>query len=622
MSEANIKMMQTLDLNKARLDTLKGLYPDLFTFEGKLNPDELKKIVDPELMSETERFDFNWFGKSEAKRNAFTPSKATLIYDEERSVNPEFAAGNMIIEGENLESLKCLRSAYREKIKCIYIDPPYNTGKDFIYSDKWDENKEDYWRHIGVVNHEGIKLETNPESSGRYHSNWLNMMYPRLLLARQLLRDDGVIFVSIGDEEVHHLRKICDEIFGEESFEGHIHWRRRHNQPNDRTKMIGMVTEHILSYVKNQEQYKKSGVGKVNLTSKFSNPDNDPRGDWASKPWKVGSNQSGSRYIITNTDLKDGPQLDEEWMGDENTYKNLLADNRIVFSKGGRGLPRKKYFKFEREEEGQCATNWWSHKKVGHNQGANDEMTSLFGGVKNIFSNPKPSKLLKRLLQVANAKKNCIILDFFAGSGTTADAVMKLNREDGGNRQYILVQIPEAAEPDSEAYKAGYKTISDVTIERNKRVITEMENEKKTFKTGFRVYRLSKSSFPRVDFEPDPTKTEEANLALLEEYIDRKEMVLNVNYSKDDIFSEVLLKNGFMLDYSKEIESIFSENAIFRIKDNFKECLMCIDMEIHQDTLNKLRGFKDMLFICLEAGLDTTTKWNLQHLFGDKLVAI
>ncbi len=622
MSETNIKMMQTPDLNKARLDTLKSLYPDLFTFEGKLNSDELKKIVDPELISETERFDFNWFGKSEAKRNAFTPSKATLIYDEERSVNPEFAAGNMIVEGENLESLKCLRSAYREKIKCIYIDPPYNTGKDFIYSDKWDENKEDYWRHIGVVNHEGIKSESNPESSGRYHSNWLNMMYPRLLLARQLLSDDGVIFVSIGDEEVHHLRKICDEIFGEESFEGHIHWRRRHNQPNDRTKMIGMVTEHILSYVKNHEQYKKSGVGKVNLTSKFSNPDNDPRGDWASKPWKVGSNQSGSRYIITNTDLTDGPQLDEEWMGDENTYKNLLADNRIVFSKDGRGLPRKKYFKFEREEEGQCATNWWSHKKVGHNQGANDEMTSLFDGVKNIFSNPKPSKLLKRLLQIANAQKNCIILDFFAGSGTTADAVMKLNCEDGGNRQYILVQIPEATEPDSEAYKAGYTTISDVTIERNKRVIREMENKKKTFKTGFRVYRLSKSSFPRVDFEPDPTITEKANLELLEEYIYRKEMILNVNYSKDDILDEVLLKNGFMLDYSKEIESIFTENTIFRVKDNFKECLMCIDMDIHQDTLNTLRDFKDMLFICLEARLDTTTKWNLRHLFGDKLVAI
>ena len=631
MSELSKKMMQTPDLNKERLEKLKSLLPDLFTVEGKLNPDELKKIVDPELVKETERFEFKWFGKSEAKRNAFTPSKATLVYDEERSVNPEFANGNMIIEGENLETLKCLLSAYREKVKCIYIDPPYNKDMDFVYSDKWNDDLETYWKHIGVTSGDGIKIDTNSESSGRFHSNWMNLLYPRLLLARQLLKDDGVIFISIGDEEVHHLREMCDEIFGEKNFEGHIHWRRRHNQPNDKTKMIGLVTEHILSYSKDIEEFKKSGVGKVDLTGKFANPDNDPRGDWASKPWKVGSDQSGSRYIITNpNNLK---EYDEEWMGDENTYKNLIADNRIVFPRNGEGLPRKKYFRFEREEEGQCATNWWSHEEFGHNQGANDEMTSIFEGIKNIFSNPKPKELIRGLIQIANVRENDFVLDFFAGSGTTAHSTIQINVEDFKKRKFLLVQLPEKIDENEEAYKAGFTKISDITIERNKRVIHKLEKEeaekqpslldgdKKPFKTGFKVYKLTKSNFPRIDFAPDPAKTEEENLALLDKYIEEKEAMFLAMIDEKNIFDEVLLKNGFMLNYSKEKEETFSKNAVYKIKDDFKECLICMDMVIEKETLKELEDFKDKIFICLERGLDTTMKWNLKHLLGDKLIA-
>ena len=630
MSELDKKLMQTPDLNKERLEKLKSLFPDLFTVEGKLNPDELKKIVDPELVKETERFEFKWFGKSEAKRNAFTPSKATLVYDEERSVNPEFSDGNMIIEGENLETLKCLLSAYRERVKCIYIDPPYNKDLDFVYSDRWNEDLETYWEHIGVTEN-GTKIDTNSESSGRYHSNWMNMLYSRLLLARQFLKDDGVIFVSIGDEEVHHLRKMCDEIFGEKNFEGHIHWRRRHNQPNDKTKMIGLVTEHILSYSKDKEEYKKSGVGKVDLTGRFSNPDNDPKGDWASKPWKVGSDQSGSRYIITNPN--NGQKYNEEWMGDENTYKDLLADNRIVFPRNGEGLPRKKYFRFEREEEGQCATNWWSHEEFGHNQGANDEMTSLFEGKKNIFSNPKPKELIKGLIQIANVRENDFVLDFFAGSGTTAHATIQINTEDCKNYKFILIQLPEKIDENEEAYKAGYKKISDITIERNKRVIQKIEKEKaeknpslfegnkKLFRTGFRVYKLAKSNFPRVDFAPDPAKTEEENLALLNQYIDEKEAMFLAMVDEKNILDEVLLKNGFMLNYSKEKEDGFSKNKVFQIKDDFKECLICLDMTIAKETLKELEQCKDKIFICLERALDTTMKWNLKHLLGDKLIA-
>lgn len=630
MSELDKKLMQTPDLNKERLETLKNLFPDIFTVEGKLNPDELKKIIDPDLVKETERFEFKWFGKSEAKRNAFTPSKATLVYDETRSVNPDMANGNMIIEGENLESLKCLLSAYREQVKCIYIDPPYNKDMDFVYSDRWNEDIETYWEHIGITEN-GVKIDTNSESSGRYHSNWLNMMYPRLLLARQLLKDDGVIFISIGDEEIQHLRQMCDEVFGEKNFEGHIHWRRRHNQPNDKSKMIGLVTEHILSYSKDKEEYKKSGVGKVDLTGKFSNPDNDTRGEWASKPWKVGSDQSGSRYIITNP--TNGINYDEEWMGDEDSFKRLLADNRIVFPRNGEGLPRKKYFKFEREEEGQCATNWWSHEEFGHNQGANDEMTSLFDGVKNMFSNPKPKELIRGLIQIANVKNNDIILDFFGGSGTTAHAAIQLSAEDNKQRKFILVQLPEIINESEEAYKAGYKKISDITIERNKRVIHKIEKEEagkqrtlldgdaKPFKTGFKVYKLAKSNFPRIDFAPDPTKTEDENLALLDKYIQDKEAMFLAMIDEKNIFDEVLLKNGFMLNYTKIQETTYTKNKVYRIKDNFKECLICMDMSLDKQTLKDLEAHKESIFICLERSLDTTMKWNLKHLLGEKLIA-
>jgi len=615
MDNLEKSLMQTPDLNKERLDKLKELYPDIFTAEGRLNFDELKKIVDPDLVKETERFEFNWYGKSEAKRTAFTPSRATLIYDESRSVNPEAANGNMIVEGENLETLKCLLAAYRESVKCIYIDPPYNKDIDFVYSDKWNEEIETYWEHIGVTEN-GVKIDTNAEASGRYHSNWMNMIYSRLLIARQLLKADGVIFVSIGDEEIHHLRQICDDVFGEKNFEGHIHWRRRPNQPNDKTKMIGMVAEHILSYSKDKEVYKKSGVGKVDLTGKFSNPDNDVRGDWASKPWKVGSDQTGSRYIIESS--SNGKIYDEEWMGDENTYKALLADNRIVFPRNGEGLPRKKYFKYEREEEGQCATNWWNHDEFGHNQGANDEMTTIFNGVKNIFSNPKPKELIEGLIQIANVKKGDIVLDFFAGSGTTAHAVIQLNYEDSKNRRFILVQLPEIIDSIEEAYKAGYKKISDITIERNKRVIETLQDTN----IGFKVYKLAKSNFPRIAFVPDPAKTEEENIQALKKYIDEKESTFLGTVNEQNLYDEVLLKNGFMLNYKLEQVSNISGNKVYLAKDEFKECLICLENAISKEILKELEKYKDKIFICLERSLDTTMKWNLKHLLGDKLVAI
>lgn len=631
MENLNDLMPLSNDWNKERLITLKNLFPDLFINEGILNIDELKKFIDPNSISETERYEFRWFGKSKAKRNAFNPTNATLVYDDKRSINPS-ESDNIIVEGENLEVLKLLSNSYREQVKCIYIDPPYNIDADRVYNDDYSEEKKPYWEQTGVTEN-GVKIDTNAESAGRFHSNWLNMMYSRLLMARALLKPEGVIFISIDDNEVHNLLKLCDEVFGQENFEGHIHWRRRPNQPNDPTKMIGLVAEHIIVYSKNKEEYKKAGVGKVDLTGDFSNPDNDIRGDWASKPWKVGSDQSGSRYVITNP--LNSKQYDEEWMGEEDTYKTLLNDNRIVFPKNGEGLPRKKYFRFEREKEGQCATNWWPHSEFGHNQGANDEMTSLFG-VKNIFSNPKPKELIRGVLQISNAKSGDIVLDFFAGSGVTGQATIELNEEDKENRKFILVQIPEKIEEKEEAYQAGFKRISDITIERNKRVINKIIDEKKTKHPdllstestvnainglGFKVFKLVKSNFPRVDWAPDPDKTTEENIVTLKQYISDKEAQLVTPFNRDELITEILLKNGFTLNYKVEKQNEFTKNEIYLASDGEKETLICLDILIEMETVEYFKNNIERKFICLERSLDTTRKWNLKHYLGDKFNA-
>lgn len=343
------------------------------------------------------------------------------------------APNHILIEGDNLEVLTALSYTHEGKIDVIYIDPPYNTGnKDFVYNDSFVDSEDSY-----------------------RHSKWLSFMNKRLKIAKKLLSDKGVIFISIDDNEQAQLKLLCHEIWGEKNFQGHIHWRRRHNQPNDKTKMIGLVAEHILVYSKDAVALKEFGVGKIPLTATFTNPDNDPRGPWASKPWKTGSDQGGSTYTIVSPK---GDVFRDEWMGDENTFNQLLEDKRIYFPNNGHGFPRKKYYQSEREEEGQCACNWWPHEQFGHNQGANDLLTAIFGE-KNKFSNPKPIELVSRLIKIANIAKNNRILDFFAGSGTTLHATMQLNAEDGGHRQCILVTNNEN------------NICEEVTYERNKRVI-------------------------------------------------------------------------------------------------------------------------------------------------------
>jgi adenine-specific DNA-methyltransferase len=378
---------------------------------------------------------------------------------------------NLIIHGDNLHALKALIPQYAGKIKCIYIDPPYNTGNEhWCYNDNVNSPLMKEWiKKNAPVDKEDLER----------HDKWLCMMYPRLKLLRELLADNGVIFVSIDDNEDCYLKTILDEIFGEPNFAGRISWRRRHNQPNDKTKMIAKVGESIFAYFRNVDLYKKSGVGKIALTGKFSNPDNDPRGNWASKPWKTGDGQTGTFYEITSPS---GKTFEEEWMGEENTFDALCEDNRIIFPKNGDGLPRKKYFKFEREEEGQCATNWWSHEDFGHNQEATQLLAEIFGGER-IFDNPKPVRLIEAILNIGFVKSGDIVLDSFAGTGTTAHAVLALNKEDGGNRKFILVECEDYAD--------------SITAERIRRVIKGVtaakdENLKKGLGGSFAFCELGK----------------------------------------------------------------------------------------------------------------------------------
>ncbi len=631
-TENPLENIQSHDWNKERLAQLKNLMPDLFTNDGQLNINELKKVVDPSLVTETERYEFRWFGKSNAKREAFTPNDVTLVYDENRSVNPT-ESGNIIIEGENLAVLKLLSNSYREQVKCIYIDPPYNTGKDFVYSDKFNQNKKEYWEDAEMTEN-GYKIDSNTETDGRFHSNWLNMMYSRLLIARQLLKEDGVIFISIDDNEVHHLRKLCDEVFGEENFVGEFIWKSRQNKDNRTTTGASIDHEYIICYSKYNES--KALRGSERKVEQYTNPDNDPRGDWASGNM-VGILPENLRpnchYDLINPDtgLNYGrPKMG--WRYDQNTMNRLIEEDRIIWPASQDGRPRRKVFLNELSDG---FTGFSSI--IGENiftRNGSKEIDDLFGF--RAFDFPKPAALIEELVdQVTD--DNDIVLDFFAGSGSTGQAVMELNEQNGRKLRYILVQLPEATDEKSEAYNEGYKKISDITIERNKRVIEKIIKEKKEAQPdlfskkedeqnqlkglGFKVFKLQKSNFPRVEYAPDPEKTHEENIEALKKYIRDKEAQLISAFNKEELITEILLKNGFKLNYTLTKQEQFTKNEILFATDGDKETLVCLDGDLAEETVEHFKKHTEQKLIVLERALDTTKKWNLKHYMKDNFKA-
>lgn len=604
--------MQSKNIVEKNIELISRIFPGCVSEysdkEGIIKKGIIFEILRQQLsdfvIEGDEYYGLNWVGKKQAIVDANTPIRKTLRPKIENSIEWE-TTENIYIEGDNLETLKLLQESYLEGVKLIYIDPPYNTGNDFIYNDSFKSTKDEYELESGAVDEDGNQMVINSEASGRFHSKWCSMMFSRLLLARNLLSKDGVIFISIDDNEVENLKLICNEVFGKQNFEGHIHWRRRHNQPNDKTKMIGIVTEHILVYAKDSDYLKQAGVGKLDLTATFTNTDNDPKGPWASKPWKTGSDQNGSRYkIITPT----GKVLDEEWMGDESTYKKYLDEGRMYFPKGGDGMPRKKYYQFEREDEGQCATNWWSHEQFGHNQGANDCMTEIFG-FKNIFSNPKPIELLRAIIKVANVKDGEVVLDFFSGSASTAHALMKLNSEGNGKRKYILVQVPEECSEKSEAYKCGYKNICEIGEERIKRAAKKIKNDTGSeIDYGFRVFTVDTTNMNDVYYSP--AEYSQDLLTMLESNVksDRTDL---------DLLFGCLLEWGLPLSLpysSEQIEGYTVHNY------NDGDLIACFDENIPESVIKEIAKQQPLRAVFRDSCFkDSPAKINISEIF--KLLA-
>ena len=631
MENINDFMPLSNDWNKERLDILKKIMPDIFTNEGNLNIEELKKIIDPLSIQETERYEFRWFGKSQAKRNAFTPSNATLIFDEHCSVNPTDSQ-NLIIEGENLEVLKLLSGSYREKIKCIYIDPPYNTGKDFVYSDNFSQDKKDYWHDAGVLEN-GLKVDTNAETDGRYHSNWLNMMYSRLLIARQLLREDGVIFISIDDNEVHNLRKLCDEAFGTENFVAEFIWKSRQNKDNRTTTGVSSDHEYIICYTKNFEERALKGTERK--IEQYTNPDDDSRGVWVSANMvglKTEAERPNLHYNLINPETNiDYGKPKMGWRYDINTMKRLINEKRIIWPESADGRPRRKVFLNELNDTLPGFSSIVGEDIFTRNGTA--EIDALLGS--RVFDFPKPSSLITELIDQV-VEDGDIVLDFFAGSGPTGQSVFNINQINGRKISFILVQIPEATDKKSEAFAAHYKKISDITIERNKRVVekliaekknqgpnlfTNVQNTEESLGLGFKVFKLVKSNFPRVEFAPDPEKTDAENIELLKKYISEKEAQLYSVFNRDELLTEILLKNHFTLNYAVKQATDFKKNAIFHVTDGNKETFICLDTQLDMETVEHFKIHTAQKFICLERALNTTMKWNLKHYMGDKFSA-
>jgi adenine-specific DNA-methyltransferase len=668
MSEATEKLNDFLPLspdhNVERLVALKQLFPDLFSNEGLLNVDELKKVVDPKLVSETERYDFRWYGKTASKREAFTPSRATLVYDKDRSWKPEKAGGNMIIEGENLEVLKLLTSAYRERIKFIYIDPPYNTGKDFVYSDRYAEGQKPYWEQTGVTE-DGVKVDTNTDSEGRFHSNWLSMMHSRLLTARYLLRRDGFMVVSIDDAECFNLSRLMDDVFGEENFIATLVWDK--NRKND-AKFFSVGHEYMLVYAKDKIWLQEQGLilradkeGVDEVKEQFNKLRKDHKDDWSKvrkallayyATWEEDDErQPLARF--TKVDDK-GPYRDDRdvsWPGGGGPEYEILhpttgkpckkpsrgwvyptaerlwqeyRKGRVVFGPDETTVPSIRTNLFDSKTQAMRSVLF------SYAQTATQEFQKIFGG-KKVFDNPKHFEDIRKLVDYLSDEDD-IVLDFFAGSGSTAHAVMLAN----ARREFILVQYPEAISDKKatgkRAIELGLKKVSDITIERNKRVIAKFQKDAKELLPndprrefadglGFKVFKLAKSNFPRVEFAPDPDKTEPENVELLKQYIHDKEATFHIQWERETVLDEVLLKNGFMLDYTLTPRPEFKKNEVFLAKDAHKESLVCLDASIEPETVDHFKKHSEHFFICLELALDTTKKWNLKHHLGDKLKA-
>lgn len=471
---------------------LAQLFPSAVK-DGEVDFEALKEELGQFEEVGSEKYELTWAGKKNAKKIAQEDVIGrTLKFIPEDSKNADITE-NLYIEGDNLEVLKLLRQNYYGAIKMIYIDPPYNTGNDFVYNDSFEMDRQESNIAEGIQASNGEKFTVNNKSQNRFHAKWLNNIYIRLKIARELLTDDGVIFISIDDNELENLILIGKEVFGENNYESCISWRRRTNQPNDKAKMIAKVAENIIVFSKNSEFLSTSksfhGVPLTeNRRSEYKNPDNDINGPWSTNPWKAAVGRGGTEYsIITPT----GKVYTEVWYGTEETFKDLQKKGRVYWTDNGNGYPRIKIYLKDAEKEGQAAINFMTPERYGSNQEGSSELEKLFG-IKGMFDNPKPTKLICALLGLVT-NDDSIVLDFFSGTSTAADAVMQLNLKDGGKRKFIMVQWPEKCSVTSIPFNNGYNTICEIEKERIRRAGDKIKSEhpETDIDIGFKVFETS-----------------------------------------------------------------------------------------------------------------------------------
>ena len=618
MSNRNSFIESTKETDE-RLEALKQLYPEIFS-DGKINLDAFKDVTGtsdlPEGQDRTPGYyGLYWPGKRAAKQLARKEAEGTLEPVPGDGVN-EDTTHNIYIEGDNLEVLRILKQSYKGRVKMIYIDPPYNTGNDFIYPDDFKMPVEEYLKITGQADEGGKKLVTNLKSNGAFHSDWLNMMYPRLQLAKELLTEDGVIFISIDDNEQANLKLLCDDVFGEENFVANLVWERAFSPKND-ARFISNSHDYVLMYAKNIENFI---IGRLPRTeeanARYSNPDNDPRGVWMSSDISVKTYNAENDYPITTPSGRVvEPPAGRCWSLSAKAFAERLQDNRIWFGPDGNGTPRIKRFLTELKFEGMAPTSILFYKEVGHSQEGAQEVAKILDG--GFFSGPKPIRLMRRLMTLANLEKDSIIVDFFSGSASTAHAVMELNKDDNSNRKFVMVQLPHKCEENSEAAKAGYSNICEIGKERIRRagakILEEAKSNKDMFSEdyqldiGFKVYRLQNSNF--VKYTPVEGQDEDSQNKLFEEF-EKNQIPLVNGWKAENVLTEIILKQGFALDCTKEKVDSFKKNKIWKITDSADavskkiKLYVCLDNSIEEETIKNLTLNDDEKFICLDAAID------------------
>jgi len=602
------------DIRAERIARLREDFPEVFT-EGKVDFDRLKQALGEEVAEERERYGLSWAGKSEAVRNIQTPSVATLVPDREESVEFD-ATENLFIEGDNLEVLKLLQKSYHSKIKMIYIDPPYNTGNEFIYPDNFREGIDDYLRYSGQVNGNGIKLSTNTETSGRYHSKWLNMMYPRLFLARNLLRDDGVIFVSIDDHEVHNLRLLMDEIFGEENFVGVFTWQSKKGGGSDNASVV-IDQEYVMCSTKiggpnalTRLTLEAEPLDRYDINGPYRRGRelnkwgaNSRREDRPTMFFPIPGPNGENVYPIRN----DGVEGCWRW-GKKNMFEVVeRGDVEFVERSNGAAGTYTVYEKIRSTDPRDKPYRTWL-TDIGTTAEGSKTVKELFDGHR-VYDFPKPVNLIKHLLSVGTSGRNELVLDFFAGSCTLAQAIMELNEEDGGDRGLVCVQVPERTSDGSEARQLGYGTIADIGKERIRRVIEKLNEEdasqlrpegEQPQDRGFKVFKLTSSNFKIWDGAKASEEPEDLadQLRAFGENVDP-------DRSREDILYEILLKSGLPL--TAEVERLEVEGReVYAVSGGL--LMVCLEDHVDEELMRAVVELEPERFVCLDTAFDGNDK--------------